>query len=197
MLRLTRWLAVLLSSVAVLWAAAQTRWAEELGQDQAQAAVPGTPASAARTASAEPDPSVWPPLFGEAAPTTAAEPPPPPALDYALKGLAAVGPNRWAVLKLGDVDHVVREGDALAPGTRIARIHAGGVDVLRDGQTVTLAFQPAGPGPESPNLAGADRAVSIAVVSGFPQAAGYRGITDEEIRDILAAAEARRVALPQ
>lgn len=95
-------------------------------------------------------PDAWPPVFGRlpvAAPEPEAAPepdqPPPPVAwkDYALKGLVAVGPKRWAFIVSDDVGQLVKIGDELDDGEVVADIASEGVWLQKQGARLLVGFR--------------------------------------------------------
>jgi hypothetical protein len=118
------------------------RLAQMSGVPPTPPAVAGTAAGPAAAPAEEPLRAGWPALFGQpeavaAAPASVAARPP---LAATLKGLASIGATRWALVGHDGADRLLREGDSLAPGLVVARIHAGGVDLEGAGGRQTLRF---------------------------------------------------------
>jgi hypothetical protein len=163
------------------------RLAQMSGVPPTPPAVAGTAAGPAAAPAEEPLRAGWPALFGQpeavaAAPASVAARPP---LAATLKGLASIGATRWALVGHDGADRLLREGDSLAPGLVVARIHAGGVDLEGAGGRQTLRFAGAAGAPVALPAA----AVAAGpVVSGVAQHPGLRGLTDAQLQEILATA---------
>ncbi len=137
------------------------------------------------------------PIFG--VPRPAPEPatetprPAPTRFSYSLKGVAASGRLRWAILRGAEGDILVREGDTVAGGAKIVAIHADGVDVDLGSRILTLNFSEARPVAMGDVAAGATRPGH-----GDPlprpqrQKVIYQDMSPAELLAALEAAEQRR-----
>lgn len=99
----------------------------------------------------DPEPAPWPALFGTAPPAPLpAAPEPEPSARYVLKGLVARDTDGWALVSGAGIERLVRPGDVLPDGARVAGIDRHGVTLDRDGAFTRVGFEGAGLGLSSP-----------------------------------------------
>jgi type II secretory pathway component PulC len=95
----------------------------------------------------------WPALFGAVpAPVVAAPEAPPPAFttSLVLKGLISAAGSGWAILGDGAAEKLVRTGDDLGDGIRVAAIDGDGVTLERGDAQLVLRFDIADAGEVTP-----------------------------------------------
>ena len=152
---------------------------------------PDTPPEVART---------WPPLFGATPEVPPAPPPPEPAPpplampDLALTGVLVGQDDRLAILTVDGVERVVREGDTLAPSITVAVVALSHVEISVDGRPLRLDFAPGSDGRPPPTV---EVELPPVTVSGVPQVAGFRVLSDAALAEILEAAGVPGEVLPK
>lgn len=147
----------------------------------------------------------WPPVFGvtpqSGSPGAMVVKPPDPGLT--LKGVIASGDRRWAILSDDNTDHVVREGDEIAPNIMVARIGTDKVELKIDGMDHSLVFSEKSPVKTARLSKSASGTSGTSPVSGQKPASGLsvepaeifvQGISTNDALAILRKADANRKA---
>ncbi len=119
-------------------------------------------------------------------------------IDHDLKGVIATDRMRWAVFAGAQGDLLVREGDLIDDTARVARIHAGGVDVSVGDDIVSMTFGDGAP-VEATSIAAVripsatDRRPDV-LPRPEPQEMIYKSMSRAEVLAVLQDAEAQRQA---
>ena len=122
----------------------------------------------------------WRPIFG--IPQAAAPPaagPAAPAAPYTLKGLFATDDGRWAILSGPSWDGVVRVGDAVPSGERVAAIDATGVQLEAGGRQRRIAFD------DSEAIEVSRTEVRVEGDATEPAEVRTQGMAPEDVREML------------